>query len=134
MSSTTTTTRPNRQSTVLLWAARALLDAMGLLGLAGAIFFAFFATPEEGGVVGGFDWFIAGWKIVVSLGYVAVGVAPRLHPARRIQLATWLVLADIAFGLVKYFGYDEREPINLAFFVVNAALLALLHLARRAHR
>lgn len=131
---TTTTTRPHRQSTILLGAARVLLGVMGLLGLAGALFFTFVASPAEGGVVGGFDWFIAAWKAVVSLGFLAVAVAPRMHPGRRIQLATWLVLADIVFGLVKYFGYDEREPINLAFFVVNALLLGLLHLAGRAHR
>lgn len=129
--STTTTVRPSRQSAITLWIARSLLGVMGVLGLAGATYFTFFASPEQGGVVSGLDWFIAAWKLVVSLGFVAVAFAPRMHRGLRVQLATWLVLADIVFGVVKYVGYDEREAINLAFFAVNAVLLGLLHLVRR---
>ncbi len=107
---------------------------MGVLGLAGATYFTFFASPEEGGVVGGVDWFISAWKLVVSLGLVVVAVAPRMHRGIRVQLATWLVLADLVFGVVKYVGYDEREAINLAFFAVNAVLLGLLHPVRRENQ
>ncbi len=130
-SPTTATITPSRQTTIVMAIARALLGVMGVLGLAGATYFTFFASPQEGGVVSAFDWFIAAWKIVVSLGFVVVAVAPRMSRALRVQLATWLVLADIVFGLVKYLGYDEREAINIILFAINAVLLALFHLVRR---
>lgn len=125
----TATVRPSRLSTVLLWTARLLLGVLGLAGLAGAIYFTFFASPEDGGVTTGFDWFVAVWKIAVSVGFVAVAVAPRVSRALRVKLATWLLLADVVFGLVKVFGYDERE--SLVFLVVDAVLLALLQVVRR---
>ncbi len=129
--STPSTVRPSRQSIVALVMARLLLGVMGVAGFAGATYFAFFASPEDGGVVTGFDWFIAAWKLAVSLGFVAVAVAPKMNRAMRVQLGTWLVLADIVFGLVKFFGYDEREVINLVLFAINACLLGLFQLVRR---
>jgi hypothetical protein len=130
-SPTTTTVTPIRHTAITLAVARALLGLMGVLGLAGATYFSFFASPEEGGVVTAFDWFIASWKLAVSLGFVVVAVAPRMNRTLRVQLMTWLVLADIVFGLVKYFGYDERGAINIIFFAINAVLLGLFHLVRR---
>jgi hypothetical protein len=61
---------------------------------------------------------------------VAVAVAPRVATQRRIQLAVWLVLADVVFGLVKLFGYHESS--SLAFFIVDAIFLVLLATAKRA--
>jgi len=128
---TTAPVHPTRRTVIALWVARVLLAVMGLAGLAGATYFSFFATPEEGGVVTAFDWFIAAWKLIVSLGFLFVAMTPGMDRTLRAQMGIWLVLADIVFGLIKYFGYDEREAINLAFFAVNAVLLGLLHLARR---
>lgn len=125
----TATARPSRQSAVPLWIARSLLGVMGVAGLAGAAYFTFFASPEEGGVVTGFDWFVAGWKIVVSLGFVAVAVVPSMHRALRVQLATWLLLADVVFALLKIFGYDELESV--VFLAVDVVLLGLFHVVRR---
>ncbi len=128
-SSKTATIRPSRPSPIPLWIARSLLGVMGVVGIAAATYFTFFASPEEGGVVTGFDWFVAAWKIVVSVGFVAVAVAPRMHRVLRVQLATWLLLADVVFGLVKIFGYNERESV--VFLLVSAVLLGLFHVVRR---
>jgi FtsH-binding integral membrane protein len=129
----TTTHAPTVQqsglSSLTLWAARSLLFVLGVVGLAGATYFTFFAPPAEGGVVTPFDWFVAIWKMVVSLGMVIVALAPRMPQRRRLGVATWLLLADVVFGLVKLFGYQERE--SLVFFAINAVVLAVIYAARR---
>lgn len=124
----TATVRPSRVAAATMLVARLMLGIMGLAGLAGATYFAFFASPEEGGVVTAFDWFVAAWKTTVSLGFITVVALPSIPRTLRVQLATWLLLADVVFGLVKYFGYAEREAVG--FFLVDAVLLGLIHLSR----
>nr|WP_294692617.1 hypothetical protein [uncultured Friedmanniella sp.] len=109
--------------------ARLLLFLLGITGLAGAIYFTFFASPAEGGVVTAFDWFVAIWKIVVCIGFMTVALAPRISQTRRLSAATWLLLSDVVFSLVKLFGYQERE--SLGFLAVTASVLAVVHLAHR---
>lgn len=111
-------------SRVLIGLARGLLVLFGAVGLAGATYFTFFADDADGGVSTGFDWFIAAWKLVVSLGMILVAVWPRLERGRRIRLALGLVLADLLFGAIKIFGYDETE--SLAFSGASLALFCLL--------
>ena len=123
----TTTTDPIAQTSghrVLMGVARALLVIFGALGLAGATYFTFFATDAEGGVSTGFDWFIAVWKLVVSVGMIVVAVWPRLERGRRTDLALGLVFADLVFGVIKIVGYDETE--SLAFSGASLALFGLL--------
>ncbi len=110
---------PSNVPSISLWTARSLLLVVGVAGLAGATYFTFFAQPAEGGVVTAFDWFVAVWKIVVSLGFVVVAVAPRIPRGRRLSVATWLLLADAVFSLVKLFGYQERE--SLGFLAVDTS-------------
>jgi FtsH-binding integral membrane protein len=124
--------RSSRRSSPTLWTARSLLFLIGVVGLAGAAYFTFYAPPAEGGVVTAFDWFVAVWKIVVSLGFLVVALAPGMPAERRLNVATWLLLADVIFGLVKLFGYQERE--SLVFFAVDAVVLAVVYLARRQDR
>ena len=122
--------RPSTASSVLLVAARILLGLEGVFGGAAASYFTFFAPAGQGAVSMAYDWFVASWKILLSIAMVAVAVAPRVASLRRIQLAVWPVLADVVFGLVKLFGYHESS--SLAFFIVDAILLVLLATARRA--
>lgn len=130
MSTTRSTSRSgSRSAAVLLGAARAVMLLLGLTGIAGATYFTFFASPEQGGVVTAFDWFVAVWKIVVCVGYLVVALAPGWPAGRRVTVALWLVGADVVFGLVKLFGYGEEE--SLGFFVPNAVLLGLLLAANR---
>ena len=123
---TTTTHHVNNtsDSRVLMALARGLLVLFGAVGLAGATYFTFFATDAEGGVSTGFDWFIAVWKLVVSVGMIVVAVWPLLERGRRTDLALGLVFADLVFGVIKIVGYDETE--SLAFSGASLALFGLL--------
>jgi hypothetical protein len=127
--STIAARRPSAASAVLLGAARVLLGLAGLFGGAAAGYFTFFAPAGQGAVSTAYDWFVASWKILLSIAMVGVALAPRMASRRRIQLAGWLVLADVVFGLVKLFGYHESSSV--AFFVVDAIVLVLLAAARR---
>jgi hypothetical protein len=122
--------RPSTASSVLLGVARVLLGLAGLFGGAAASYFTFFAPAGQGAVSTAYDWFVAIWKILLSVGMVAVAVAPGIGSSRRSQLAIWLVLTDIVFGLVKLFGYHESSAF--AFFGLDGILLVLLFAARRA--
>jgi hypothetical protein len=121
--------QPSTASMVLLGAARSLLGVAGLFGFAAAGYFTFLAPAGQGAVTTPYDWFVAIWKILLSLAMVAVAVAPRASRLRRIQLGSWLVITDLVFGLVKLVGYHESS--SLAFFVIDAIILALLVAARR---
>lgn len=124
MTTTTDTVTCVSDKRVLMGIARGLLLLFGVVGLAGATYFSFFATAAEGGVSTGFDWFIAGWKLVVSLGMVVVSAWPRLERGRRIDLALGLLFADLVFGVIKIVGYEETE--SLAFSGASLALFGLL--------
>jgi hypothetical protein len=124
MTTTTHHVNSTSDSRVLMAFARGLLVLFGAVGLAGATYFTFFATDAEGGVSTGFDWFIAVWKLVVSVGMILVAVWPRMERGRRIGLALGLVLADLMFGAIKIVGYDETE--SLAFSGASLALFGLL--------
>lgn len=112
--------------------SRGLLILLGIVGIASATYFSFFASPQEGGVSTTVDWLVAGWKVVVSAGFVTAALMPGLTRRRRVSFGTALVLADILFGFVKLFGYGESEAVW--FFLPNAVLLALLWLAGRPPR
>ena len=79
----------SRSTVLAMAAARTLLALLGLLGLASVAFFSFFATPAEGGVDGAGDVLVAAWKALVSLGFLAVALTPRLARSRRAR-ANWL--------------------------------------------
>ena len=124
MTTTTHHVHSTSDSRVLIALARVLLLLLGAVGLAGATYFTFFASAAEGGVSTGFDWFIALWKLVVSVGMIIAAVWPRLERDRRIGLALGLVLADLVFGVIKIVGYEETE--SLAFSGASLALFGLL--------
>jgi hypothetical protein len=130
VASSIATSRPSTASSALLGAARVLLGLAGLFGGAAASYFTFFAPVGHGAVSTAYDWFVAIWKILLSIAMVAVAVAPGLTPGRRTQLAIWLVLTDVVFGLVKLFGYHETS--SFAFFIVDAVVLVLLGIAKRS--
>lgn len=138
MTSTTSATRtsdPTRDSTSVTgarWAARGLLALFGAFGVGATIYFTFYASPEEGGVVSAVDWLVAAWSMLISLGYLYVAVKLGDRTNRTVYLAQGLVLAHVVFGLVKLIGYGETESIF--FFAQDAVLLALLVVAGRRHR
>jgi hypothetical protein len=116
-------------STVARWVARVLLALFGAFGVGATVYFSFYASPEEGGVVNAVDWLVAAWSLATSLGYLYVAVKLGDRTRRTVHLAQGLVLAHVAFGLVKLFGYGETESVF--FFAQDALLLALLFLAGR---
>ena len=119
---------PRARSSVALWAARLLLGLLGASIVAGSIYFGFFASAEEGGVSGAVDWVVAAWALAMGLGMIAV--AFRLGAPGTMRIAYGLVLAHVAFGLVKLIGYGETE--SLGIFVVDFLVLAVLALASRS--
>ena len=74
MTQTMTTTTTSRSTSMFMWAARILLGLSGVAGVYGSVYFSFFATPAQGGVVTAFDWFLAAWALLAALGSVAVAV------------------------------------------------------------
>lgn len=126
---TSTTPTRSRSTSVSMWMARILLGLSGVAGVYGSVYFSFFASPADGGVVTAFDWFLAAWALLGSLGSVVVAVLLGRGSTIYVQVAVWLVLAHVLFGAIKLFGYQESEA--LAFFAVDATILLLLWLGSR---
>ncbi len=112
--------------------ARVLFGVLGVVLVAGTVFFTFFASAEEGGVSGPVDWAVAVWSMIMALGYLYAAVRLGDGSARTHWLAAGFVIAHIVFGLVKYFGYGEQEAV--VFFVADLLLLGLLAVGRRGDR
>jgi hypothetical protein len=107
---------------------------MGLSGaqlLVGAIYFLFFATPDEGGVVSAFDWFVAIWALVAALGLLATSLAPFPARSTRLQAAWWVMGVHLLWALVKLLAYDEM-PVSAIVVLVDLVILILLWRAGRA--
>lgn len=128
-SSVTAGVRRPLASSVALWVARVLFGLFGVVLVAGTIFFTFFASVEEGGVSGPVDGAVAVWSMIIALGYLYGAVRLGDGTGRTRRLAAGFVVAHIAFGLVKYFGYGEREAV--VFFAADLLLLGLLAVGRR---
>ena len=118
-----------RRRNVALVAARVFAGILGVMQLAGAVFFLFLA-PEEAVWVG--PW-VDVPVVAVLLGGVllklTIAVGPGLDSRRRISLGLVAVAAGVAVTLVKIPVYDEPEGV--LFLAFDATLLALLLLARR---
>ncbi len=127
--SMSTAPRTSRSTSMFMWAARLLLGLSGVAGVYGSVYFSFFATPAQGGVVTAFDWFLAAWAFLGAVGSVAVAVLLGRGRSLYVQAAVWLVLAHVVFGAIKLFGYQESEA--LGFFAVDAVILLLLWLGTR---
>ena len=117
-------------STVFMRIARLLLGLLGLVLVPSSIYFAFFASADEGGVVTAFDWFLAAWALIVGIGAVVVAVLLGRRSPVYVKAATWLVIAHLVFGAIKLFGYQETEA--LGFFAFDLLILALLWLGGRS--
>lgn len=121
--------RTPARSSALLLTVRVLLGVLGAAKLAGTGYFTFFASVEEGGVTTAGDWVVAGWSLLISVGFLVA--AATLRPGNRpmFRALVVLLLADLAFGLVKLIGYRETEA--LAFTGVSLLLLGLVTVAGR---
>jgi len=93
----------------------------------GSIYFSFFASAQDGGNTAPVDWVVAAWALAMGLGMVAVAV--RLGAPGTMRIAVGLVLAHVAFGLVKLVGYGETESVGI--FAFDLVLLAVLAAANR---
>lgn len=117
------------RSPALLVLIRVLFGLLGVTKLAGTVYFTFFATAEEGGVTTAGDWAVAAWSMVLSIGFLVCAVALRPGNRSMFRAAVVLLLADVAFGLVKLIGYQETE--SLVFTGVGLVLLGLVTVAGR---
>lgn len=131
----TSLTSPSRAAhpaavpTPLLWIARVLLGLLGAVLLASAVYFTFFAPPEEGGVTTPVDWAVAVWAMVTAVGFLVVAVRLGDRTGRTLGIARALLVSHLVFGLVKVVFY--AEPGSAVFVVVDLLLLALLAVRRR---
>lgn len=120
-------------ATALRWAVRVVLAAYGLVTLAATAYFSFFASPEDGGVATAGDVLVALWSAAIAVCLLVAALRlGDLSTTWPLRLAGAAVVAHLVFGLVKYFGYEEREAVG--FFVFDLALLGLLLLLRRVGR
>lgn len=126
----TAVAQPPARASVALWTARILLGLLGVVIVFSSIYFTFFASVEDGGVSGPVDWVVAAWALAMGLGMGAVAV--RLGAPGTMRIAVGLVLAHVAFGLVKLVGYGETEALGL--FGVDLVILAVLAAASRPRR
>lgn len=124
----TAVAQPPARASVALWAARILLGLLGVVIVFSSIYFTFFASVEDGGVSAPVDWVVAAWALTMGLGMVAVAVG--LGAPGTMRIAVGLVLAHVAFGLVKLVGYGETEVVG--FFAVDPLILAVLAAASRS--
>ncbi len=127
---TTTTDRPaTRPSPLLLNGARLLLGLLGAAKLYGTSYFTFVATAEEGGVQTAGDWFVAAWS--AALAVLLLVAAVRLGRDRWVLPVLLAgLLADLAFGLVKFAVYDEQESLGIG--AVSLVVMGLaIAVARR---
>ncbi len=130
--SSTTTPATTTRRNVALVSARIVAWLLGMIQLAGAAFFLLLA-PEEAVWVGPWvDIPVVALMLTGMLLKVAVAVAPRLTPSRRINLGLLAVAIGLGTTLVKIPVYDEPEGV--LFLAFDAVLLVLLLLARRAER
>lgn len=113
--------------------ARVLMLLVGASLLAGAVYFTFFAAPEDGGVASAFDGFVAVWALTVAVGLLVVAALPRGAVPSWAALATGVVLAHLVWGLIKLVAYDEL-PQSLTSLAVDAVILAVLWAGRRPSR
>lgn len=113
----------------VLWTARVLLGLLGASLLAGAVYFTFFAPPEDGGVTTAVDWAVAVWAMATAVGLLVVAVLLGDRTRRTLGLARALLVSHLVFGLVKVVFYAEPESVT--FIVVDLVLLALLAIRRR---
>lgn len=129
---TTSTVLPaaRRPSPLLLNTTRLLLGLLGAAKLYGTSYFTFFATAEEGGVQTAGDWAVAAWS--ASLAVLLLVAAVRLGLDRWVlPLLVAGLLADLAFGLVKFFVYDEQESLGIGAVSLVVMGLAIV-VARRS--
>jgi hypothetical protein len=120
-------------ATALRWAVRVVLAAYGLVTLAATAYFSFFASAEDGGVATPGDVLVALWNAAIAVCLLVAALQlSALSTSRPLRLAGSAVVAHLVFGLVKYFGYQEREAVG--FFVFDLALLGLLLLLGRVRR
>ena len=111
-------------------ATRGLATVAGLVGLAGATFFTFVASPADGGVDTPFQWFVGLWKMAIALIMLAGAIVPGVNRERRLAIVTWAAIADLAFCAVKLGVYHESAAVP--FVVVDLGLLALARTASPA--
>ena len=116
--------------TALLQGTRVLLGLLGAFKLYGTAYFTFFATAEQGGDPQGVgDWLVVLWSTALALAFLAGAVRLGAEPGGTARLLGAVVIADLAFSVVKFFVYDEPEAVG--FMAVSLVILGLLALLTR---
>lgn len=130
---TTSDARPATRPGLPVLALRGVFALYGAAKLAGTAYFTFFASAAEGGEPSGVvDWLVVGWSTALAVSFLVLAVRLTADDPRPIRVTVGVLVADIAFSLVKLTAYDEPEAVG--FITVDLLLLALLAIAVRAGR
>ena len=106
--------------------ARVVMGVTGAQLLAGAGYFTFLAPPEEGGVVTGFDWFVAIWAMASALALLGAAVLRAAGRVPWLELAWWALLAHALWATVKLLAYDEPPAITVVALTSDLVAAAAL--------
>ena len=121
---------PGRSSTrVLTGISRVLFALVGLVSLAGGIYFTFFASAEEGGVSSGADWGVAFWSLSMSVAYLIAAIILSANRPGTMMFGLVVAGLHLVFGVVKLIGYQEYESVP--FFAADLAIVVILVLILR---
>lgn len=133
MTTTTSTTTAvpgtGRQPRTLL-AARIIAGIIGAVQLAGAFFFLVVARDQAIWIGPLVDVPVITLTLTAIALKLTLALAPRIPPTRRITVGLAAVAVGVVLTLVKIPVYDEPE--GAVFLAVDAVLVVLLLLARRA--
>lgn len=113
-----------------LVAARILAGVVGVVQLAGFFFFLVLAREEAVWIGPLVDVPVIALTLTTIALKIVFALAPHITPARRITVGLAAVALGVVLTLIKVPVYDEPE--GTVFLAVDAAILALLLLARRA--
>lgn len=132
MTSTTTQSTTGRDGRTVhrgwLTVARVAMALVGAQLIPGAVYFTFFAAPEDGGVVTAFDWFVAIWAMAAAVALLATALLPFPSRTRRLHVAWWVMGTHLVWALVKLVAYDEM-PVSAIVLLIDLVILAILWLA-----
>src|SRR3954469_1206277 len=123
----TVTVRPARRTagaaSGALYAARALLGVSGAVKLAGAVYFSFIATAQQGGDPHGAEWLIVAWSLALAGAFLVASASLRAD-GKLVRLLGGVLVVDLVFSTVKLLAYGESAA--LLFMTVDVLIGGLL--------
>jgi hypothetical protein len=122
--------RRAKASSIRIRVVQALMvGPLGLLVVGASIYF---SAVHPSRSMDAIDWTVAAWAVALGLANVYVGSQLASPGGRAKRMATRLLVANIAFSIVKLIGYQESASVT--FVALDALALAFLHARTPRHR